>query len=141
MLKTIKSLSLMTKLLYIVAFILFVVWVIPKISTYYSNVNIYEKNIQELQSISSKYGITSKAQKFSETIFKQDTELLFSKVKTKSLGDNTYEIHITMKKEDLKSFHTFIQTISLRYYVEIKNNLEFKTEDKIINVKMTLKAF
>ena len=141
MLKTIKNSSLMTKLLYITALILFVVWLIPKISAYYKNVNIYEKNIQELQSISSKHGITTKVQKFSETVFKQDTELLFSKVTIKNLGEKRYEAIITMKKEDLKSFHTFIETLALRYYVEIQNDLEFKKEDEIINVTMRLTAF
>ena len=136
-----KNLPTITKLLYLFAFILFIAWVIPLISTYYSNVNAYERNVQELKSVSSKHAISTQTQKFSETIFKQNTELLFSKVALKSLSEKRYEATITMKKEDLKSFHTFIETISLRYYVEIQNDLEFKTEDDIVKVKMTLKDF
>jgi predicted PurR-regulated permease PerM len=141
MLETIKSASLMTKLLYLFTFLLFVVWLLPQISTYYTNVNNYQKNIQDLENISSKYGLSNKTQEFSESIFKQNTELLFSNVEIKSLSEKIYEIHITMKKEDLKSFHTFIKTISLRYYVEIKDALKFTTEEETVKVKMTVKAF
>ena len=141
MLETIKNSSLLTKLLYLSAFIIFILWVIPQISNYYTNVNNYEKNIQELESISSKHGLSIETQKFSETSFKQNSELLFSKVEVENLGEKMYKVSITMKKEDLKSFHTFLETISLRYYVEIINDLDFKTEDETIKVKMTLKAF
>ena len=141
MLKKLKNLSIMTKLLYLFAFILFIVWVIPMMNTYYSNVNTYEKNMKEIKMVSEKYGISTHAKKFSETSFIQDTELLFSKVSLKNLGNSLYKVIIRMKKEDLKSFHTFIETLSLRYYVEIKNKLEFKTEDEEVTVKFTLKAF
>ena len=141
MLNKLKNLSIMTKLLYLFAFILFIVWIIPMMNTYYANVNAYEKNMKEIKMVSEKYGISTHAKKFSETSFTQDTELLFSKVSLKNMGDSLYEVNIRMKKEDLKSFHTFIETLSLRYYVEIKNKLEFKTEDEEVTVKFTLKAF
>jgi len=141
MLESIKNSSFLTKILYILAFILFVLWVIPTISSYYAKVNSYEKSVRELRTISSQHKLSTEIQKFSENSFQQSTKLLFSKVEIKNLGEKLYEVSITMKKEDLQSFHTFIETISLRYYVEIKNALEFKTEDETINVKMTLKAF
>ena len=141
MLESIKSSSLMTKILYLFAFILFAIWVIPTMSSYYANVSSYEKSVEELKDISSQHGISTEAQKFSQNSFKQETETLFSTVEIKNLGEELYEVYITMKKEDLQSFHTFIETISLHYYVEIKNDIEFKTEDEKIHVKMTLKAF
>ncbi len=141
MLEKIKRLSFLTKLLYLLAVIVFSIWVLPKINTYYSNVNSYNKKIQELENISSKHGLSTNTKKFSETTFKQNAELLFSKVEIENLGENKYQVHIRMKKEDLKTFHNFIETISLRYYVEIQNALEFKTEDDIVNVKMELKIF
>jgi len=141
MLEKLKNLSIMTKLLYLLAFLVFVAWVIPTISTYYNNVNTYEKGIQELKSISSKHELSTETQKFSKTLFKKNSELLFSKVEITDLDEKTYEVTITTKKEDLKNFHTFVETISLRYYVEIKNHIEFKTEDETVKVKMTLKAF
>lgn len=141
MLEKLKNLSMMTKLLYLAAFILFIAWVMPLMNVYYSSVNTYKKGVQEIKNISSKHGVSTSTQKFSENSFKQSSKSLFSKIDIKNLGDKLYEIHITMKKEDLKDFHTFIETISLRYYVEIKNDLEFETKDEIINVKMTVKAF
>jgi len=141
MLESIKNSSFLTKILYILAFILFVLWVIPTISSYYAKVNSYEKSVRELRTISSQHKLSTEIQKFSENSFQQSTKLLFSKVEIKNLGEKLYEVSITMKKEDLQSFHTFIETISLRYYVEIKNALEFKTEDETINVKLTLKTF
>ena len=136
-----KKLSTLTKVFYLLALILFIAWVIPLISTYYSDIKTYNKNIQELQNVSSKYGISTQAEAFSETTFKENTELLFSKVAIKSLGNKKYEVTITMTEKDLKSFHTFIETISLHYYVKLKDNLEFTTKDKIITVKMQLTAF
>jgi thiamine monophosphate kinase len=115
--------------------------VIPTINSYYTKLSNYENNIEELKNISSKHGLSIETQKFSESSFKQSSKLLFSKVDIKNLGGELYAVYITIKKEDLKSFHTFIETISLHYYVQIKGDLEFKTEDDIINVKMTLKAF
>ncbi|CAA6826513.1 MAG: Unknown protein [uncultured Sulfurovum sp.] len=141
MLRNMKKSSLMTKLLYLFAFIVFAVWVLPKISAYYNNLNSYKKSLQELKKISTEHDVSTQTQKFSESVFKQKSELLFSKVSLKDLANNKYEVNITMKKEDLQTFHTFIETISLRYYVEIKDSLDFKTEDEVINVRMILKAF
>lgn len=141
MLEKIKSLSLMTKLLYLFTFILFFIWVLPKISSYYANVSEYQENLQELRISSSKYGLSTDTQQFSETLFKHNSELLFSKVEIESLGKKKYEVYITIGKEDLKTFHTFIETLSLLYYVEIKDALEFKTENELINIKLILETF
>ena len=140
MLEKFKNISLITKLLYLFAIILFVAWVIPKMSSYYSNVNKYQQSTQELQNISSKHNIAKNTQDFSEILFKKDTELLFSKVEINSLGEKKYIVDITMRKEDLKKFHTFVETISLKYYVQVNNDLEFVTNDEIVNVKMNLEV-
>ncbi|CAA6811251.1 MAG: Unknown protein [uncultured Sulfurovum sp.] len=140
MLEKFKNISLITKLLYLFAIILFVAWVIPKMSSYYSNVNKYQQSTQELQNISSKHNIANNTQDFSEILFKKDTELLFSKVEINSLGEKKYIVDITMRKEDLKKFHTFVETISLKYYVQVNNDLEFVTNDEIVNVKMNLEV-
>ncbi|CAA6827479.1 MAG: Unknown protein, partial [uncultured Sulfurovum sp.] len=113
MLEKFKNTSLVTKLLYLLALILFVAWVIPQMSSYYSSVNSYEQHLQELRNTSSKHGINEKPRKFSEALFKKDTELLFSKVTTQPLEEKQYIINIQLKKEDLKKFHTFLDTLSL----------------------------
>lgn len=141
MLEKFKNTSLITKLLFLFAFILFAIWVIPTMSAYYSKVNAYEKSLQELDARSSEYGISTQTQVFSENIFIKDSELLFSKVKISSRNNNTYDVNITLKKDDMDTFHTFIETISLKYYVEIQDDIKFKSKDEIVNVIMTLKAF
>ena len=141
MLNTIKSSSLFTKLLYITAFVLFIVWILPTISGYYTAVNNYKESVKELESFSTQHGVSAETQKFSESAFKYNTELLFSKVEIKNLGAKLYKVNIKMKKEDLKSFHAFIESIALRYYVEIKDAIQFTSQEENINVKMILEAF
>jgi len=135
-----KNLSLMTKLLYLLSIIVFVLWVIPQMKAYYTNINKYEKNLQALENISSNYGLELHTKKFSKALFQQNSELLFEKVTVEDSSNNTYLVNIKLKKEDLKSFYTFIETISLRYYVEIDENLEFKIDDDFINTTMILKT-
>lgn len=134
-----KNLSLMTKLLYLLAIIVFLLWVIPQMKAYYTNINKYEKNLQALENISSNYGLELHTKKFSKALFQQNSELLFEKVTVEDSSNNTYLVNIKLKKEDLKSFYTFIETISLRYYVEVAENLEFKIDDDFINTTMILK--
>ena len=136
-----KNTSFITKLLYLLALIIFIAWIIPTMNTYYSNINTYKENKEKLNNLAIKHSLSTETQKFSTKVFKQKSELLFSKVEIKDIGEKIYEVHITMKKEDLKSFHTFIETISLRYYVEITKELELTTEDEVITAKMILKAF
>ncbi len=140
MLSKFTSLSIITKLLYLLALLLFIVWVIPQMSNYYTNVNKYEQNKQKIDALSLKYGLSSEAQIFTEQAFKTNSELLFSKVDIIHLHDKTYVAHIQMKKDKLDTFHTFLESLSLKYYVQIKDTLEFTTEDEIITIKMTLEA-
>jgi len=137
----IKNLSTITKLFFLFALLLFITWVIPAISSYYGNVNSYEKSDKELKTLALKYDITTKTEKFSDANFKKYATSLFSKVLLKNLGNKQYEILITMKEEDLSRLRTFIETLSLRYYVKLKDNLEITRKDKVITVKMQLIAF
>jgi len=136
-----KNLSTITKIFYIFAFILFIAWVIPSISSYYNNVSTYKKNIKELKNVSLKQGIETQAKEFSENDFLKDTQLLFAQVALESLGEKKYELTVKMKQEDLKKFRTFIETISLRYYVKLDDNLVFTVKDQMITAKMQLTAF
>ena len=136
-----KNLSTITKIFYLFAFILFIAWVIPSISSYYNNVSTYKKNIKELKNVSLKQGIETQAKEFSENDFLKDTQLLFAQVALESLGKKKHELTVKMKQEDLKKFRTFIETISLHYYVKLDDNLEFTVKDQIITVKMQLTAF
>lgn len=141
MLESIKKPSLLTKILYVIALILFIIWVIPTISSYYTKVSSYEKNLKELNTMAAKQGINVKTQKFSITSFKKDNASLFQKIDITQVDENLYAVNMTIKKEKLEKFYTFLNTISLHYYVEVQNKLEFRSKDKIINIKMKLRAF
>lgn len=138
--ETLKKIPLITKFLYLLAIILLIAWVVPTIITYINNTNGYKEHHQEIQKASSRYAITAPTKEFSTKVFKEETKSLFSKVDIKELGQKKYEVHIQIKKEDLKKLKGFIETISLRYYVEIIQPLKLDAKEETINLKMTLKA-
>jgi len=141
MLDKIKKISTITKIFYLFALILFIAWVVPSISSYSSNVKTYKKSNAEIESLSSKYNISTQEEKFEEASFVKDTKLLFSKVTIKPFEKNKYRVMIKMKPEHLKNFYNFIETISLRYPVKLKDDLKITVKDDIITVNMQLIAF
>jgi len=141
MLEKIKKISTITKIFYLFALILFIAWVVPSISSYYGNVKTYKKSNAEIESLTSKYNIAIQEEKFSEASFIKDTKLLFSKVTIKPFGENKYSVMIKMKLEDLKKFYNFVETISLRYPVKLKDDLKITVNDDIITINMQLIAF
>jgi len=136
-----KSISTITKIFYLFALILFILWVVPSISNYYGNVKTYKKNSKEIETLSSRYDLPTEGEKFSEALFIKKSKSLFSHVVVRPLGKNKYEVSISMKPEDLKSFYNFIETISLRYRVKLKDDLKITIKNNIITVKMQLIAF
>lgn len=140
MLTKLKNLSFMTKLLYLASIIVFALWVIPQMQTYYTNVNKYKQRVQALENISTNYNIELNTKAFSKELFKKNSELLFEKVEIDDLDDGTHRVNISIKKEDLKSFHTFLETLALKYYVEIEEDLLFQIEAETIKIRMMLKA-
>ncbi len=141
MIKTLKKLPLVTKLIYLLTLVLFISWVIPTIFSYMSDLNEYKERTQAFNNISSRYAITTESKIFSEVNFKADTKALFSQVSVKELGEKNYKINIKMKQENLKSFKSFLETLSLRYYVKVTQPLEFNVKDEMINLTMTVQAF
>jgi len=141
MIKTLKKLPLVTKLIYLLTLVLFISWVIPTIFSYMSDLNEYKERTQTFNNISSRYAITTESKIFSEVNFKADTKALFSQVSVKELGEKNYKINIKMKQENLKSFKSFLETLSLRYYVKVTQPLEFNVKDEMINLTMTVQAF
>lgn len=140
MLESLKKISLLTKFIYLLALVIFIAWVVPAIMNYQNKSNNYEKSMQEIKQASSKYAITTKNQKFTSALFTKETLQLFSKVTVKDLGQQRYTIHINMKKEDIKKFKSFIETLSLRYLVEIENAIDFQAKEDDVQVTMTVKA-
>jgi len=136
-----KKIPLMTKILYIITLLIFILWVIPTVNAYFSNTSKYEESKQELQNISTKYGLSMNTQKFTKEAFNKQVEPLFTSVDVEQVNSKTHEIKIAMKQEDLETFHTLLETLALKYYVEIQNSLSFSTqEDDSIQAKFTLKS-
>ena len=133
MLENLKNQSMVTKILYLLALLLFIVWVIPTMFSYYSNMEHYQESKQEIAQLLSKYRIDGETQPFTKELFQQTTERMFDKVVVKKLDSNRYHIDIEMKREDLKNFHNFIDTLSLRYYVQIDGELKFKAKDDTVH--------
>ncbi len=133
MLENLKNQSMVTKILYLLALLLFILWVIPSIVSYYSDMEHYKESQQEIAKLASKYGVDGKTQPFSKELFQKSTEKIFKRVTVKELNDKRYSIEIKMKREDLKDFHKFIDTLSLRYYVQIDGELKFNAKDDIVD--------
>ena len=138
MLENLKNQSMVTKVLYLLALLLFILWVIPSMVSYYSDMKHYKGSQQEITTLSSKYGLDSQTQPFSKEIFKKNTEKIFEKVIVKKLNKKRYSIDIEMKREDLKNFHNFIDTLSLHYYVQIEGELKFKAKDDIVHASFVI---
>ena len=138
MLENLKNQSMVTKILYLLALLLFILWVIPSMVSYYSDMEHYKGSQQEIVKLSSKYGVEGKTQPFSKKLFQQNTEKIVEKVTVTKLDEKRYSINIEMKREDLKNFHNFIDTLSLHYYVQIESELKFKAKDDAVNVSFVI---
>ena len=138
MLENFKNQSIVTKVLYLLAILLFILWVIPSMVSYYSDIEHYKGSKQEISKLSSKYGVDSQTQLFSKELFQKNTEKIFEKVIVQNLDEKRYSIEIEMKREDLKNFHNFIDTLSLRYYVQIEGELKFKAKDDTVHASFII---
>ena len=138
MLENLKNQSMVTKVLYLLTLLLFILWVIPSMVSYYSDMEQYKGSQQEIAKLSSKYGVDVDTQLFSKELFQQNTETIFEKVTVENLNEKRYRIDIEMKQEDLKNFHNFIDTLSLRYYVQIEGDLKFKAKDDSVNASFVI---
>ena len=139
MLQKFKNISLLTKVLYILALLVLLLWVVPTALNYYSNVGKYQENTGEISVLSQKYAIDAEAQPFNANTFKEEVEKEFSSVMVTSINDKRHDIVIKMKREEIPNFHKFLETISLRYLVEIEGALEFtSTEEDEIEAKVSL---
>jgi len=127
------------KLLFIVSLVLLFVWVVPKILNHYQNIKSYDIKKNELEETYRKYNIVDKAQKFTLEAFKKEAESIFSDVSLKSKEGNEYKVTIQVDKNKIEKINSFIESLSLRYLVKVKNS-ELKLEDKnqVVEVQFIL---
>ena len=138
MLENLKNQSMVTKVLYLLALLLFILWVIPSMVSYYSDMEHYKGSQREISKLASKYGVNSNTQLFTKKLFEKNTEKIFENVTVTKLDEKRYIIQIEMKREDLKNFHNFIDTLSLRYYIQIDGELKFEAKDDVVDASFTV---
>jgi len=127
------------KLLFIVSLVLLFVWVVPKILNHYQNIKSYDIKKNELEETYRKYNIVDKAQKFSLEAFKKEAESIFSDVRLKSKEGNEYSVTIQVNKNKIEKINSFIESLSLRYLVKVKNSeLKFEDKNQVVEVQFIL---
>ncbi len=135
-----KSLSPITKFLFIVSLLLLFLWVIPRMLSYYKNEKLYNQKVTELEKLDTRE-INSDAKIFHAEVFRIDAETYFDKVTVKSIPNNKYKINITFKKDALPRFHSFLKDLSLNYRVALDDKLIYKDINKSLQVTMIVKPF
>ena len=134
-----KSGGFITKLLFIGSLVLLFVWVIPKMVTHYQNIKSYESKKNELDETYRKYNIVDKAQKFTLESFKKETESIFSDVRVKTQAEHEYKVTLQVDKNKIKKINNFIESLSLRYLVKLKENeLKFEEKEHALEVQFIL---
>jgi len=140
MLSGLKNLSLLSKIIFLLSLILLFIWVIPNMVSYYQNVQKYEVKAKELKNIAMKANIEGEAKRFNPEDFQYDLEEFFSRVEVTSETENIHQVTIEIGKDKIDEFNDFLETLSLRYLVKVNGALEFREQDKNLEVKMTLQS-
>jgi len=139
--KKIKTISPMTKVWFVAALLILLLWVIPTMVSFYKKQKIYDTKVQELQLLDNREGIHSEAKDFHIDVFKKDAEKYFSSVEVNAIANNSYEVMIVMEKSQIETFKSFLKKISLEYNIAIEDNLIFKEREDLMNIEMLLKPY
>ncbi len=137
----IKTISLMSKVWFVVALLILLLWVIPTMVSFYKKQKVYDKKIEELQVLDKREGVHSEAKVFHIGVFKKDAGRYFSTVEVDSIANNSYAVKIVMEKSQVQLFNAFLKKISLDYAVALEDNLLFKEINDSMSVKMVLKPY
>jgi hypothetical protein len=131
----------MSKVWFVVALLILLLWVIPTMVSFYKKQKIYDKKVQELQVLDKREGVHSEAKVFHVGVFKKDAERYFSSVEVDSIANNAYEVEMVMEKSQIQVFNAFLKKISLDYAIALEDNLLFKEVNDSMSVKMVLKPY
>jgi hypothetical protein len=138
--KGLKSVSPMSKFIFIISLLLLVLWVIPTAVSFYKNEKLYSQKVKELEKLDHRENaIATKV--FHAEVFKIDAETYFDKVNVKSIPNDKYKVEITFKKDALSKFYDFLKDLSLNYKVSLDDKLKFEDINKSLKVTMVLKPF
>jgi ribosomal protein L9 len=131
----------MSKVWFVVALLILLLWVIPTMVSFYKKQKVYDKKIEELQVLDKREGVHSEAKVFHIGVFKKDAGRYFSTVEVDSIANNSYAVKIVMEKSQVQLFNAFLKKISLDYAVALEDNLLFKEINDSMSVKMVLKPY
>ena len=137
----IKTISLMSKVWFVVALLILLLWVIPTMVSFYKKQKIYDKKVEELQVLDKREGVHSDAKKFHSGLFKKDAQRYFSTVEINAIANNSYEVEIVMEKSQIEIFNAFLKKISLDYAVTLEDNLVFREVNDSMSVTLVLKSY
>jgi len=133
------SLSFVTKVLLFFSILVLFLWVVPTVIGYYKSIDTLESRNSELQKISKIHNINTKVKKFNKKEFIKETASLVEDILVESDDNNGYYLTLYIAKNKMKAFHTFLETLSLRYLVKIKDNeIKLIEKDQVIEVKLNL---
>jgi len=138
--KGLKSVSPMSKFIFIISLLLLVLWVIPTAVRFYKNEKLYNLKVKELEKLDQRENATA-TKVFHAEVFKIDAETYFDKVKVKAIPNDKYKVEITFKKDALSKFYDFLKDLSLNYKVSLDDKLVFEDVNKSLKVTMILKPF
>ena len=140
MLEKLKNISIVSKILFVIALGLFVFWVVPMITNYYSNVSKYEKKVEHINSMMSQYNVHSEAKIFNIEEFKKEIKSLFIDIEVENIVNDGYKVNIILNQNDINSFNNYLEKLSLKYLVAIEDALEFEEKDEKLVATLNLKA-
>ena len=138
-----KSTGLITKLLLIASLLILALWSIPRMLNYYETVDSYSTKKSELEEARVKYNISQDAQKMKLDAFEKEIKSIVSdiKIEPQAKPKSGYSVTLQMDKNKIKKFNSFIETLSLRYLVKIKDNkLSFIEKEPLLEVKFILES-
>ena len=138
-----KSTGLITKLLLIASLLILALWSVPRMLNYYETVDSYSTKKSELEEARVKYNISQDAQKMKLDAFEKEIKSIVSniKIEPQAKPKSGYSVTLQMDKNKIKKFNSFIETLSLRYLVKIKDNkLSFIEKEPLLEVKFILES-
>jgi len=137
-----KSSGFVSKLVFIASLLILVLWSVPRMLSYYKSIESYNTKRGELQEERVKYNISQNAQIMKVDAFKKELEFIVSDIKIEPQlnSEGGYSVIAQIDKNRIKKFNGFIERLSLRYLVKIKDNeLHFEEkEQQQIEVKFIL---
>ncbi len=139
--KKLKTISPMTKILFVVSLLVLLLWVIPTMVSFYKKEKTYNSKVQKLTVLDKREGTRVEAKAFHVGMFKKDAERYFSSVEVNSIDNNAYAVEIVMEKSQISTFNAFLKKISLEYLIGIEDNLIFKDVNDSMSVKMVLEPY